>query len=283
MSSPASLWGACRSVWPCLRTANSPTSRTWACLITLLFPATTRTGPKKTGLDFPPFGFPSKEAAEGATVEGKAIPGLGDPNVPESNSLWVIDAADPAQPKVVAKVKTGVQVGDKSVGGSSPGAVVAGRDKVFVSNANQDSITILDAHSNQVEKTVLLEPADAVKGLRGVLPFGMALSPDEKRLYVACAGINAVAVLDTGSGKCWVTSQRRGSRRGLPSAPMARPFTWPTRRDLAPDPTAGRTFTRGRKELTLETSRMDSSPSSPSRTRANSNKPRRRCSRTTAL
>jgi len=156
---------------------------------------------KETGLDFPPFGFPSKEAAEGATVGGKAIPGLGDPNVPDSNSLWVIDAADPAQPKMVAKVKTGVQVGDKSVGGSSPGAVVAGRDQVFVSNANQDSITILDAHSNQVEKTVLLEPADAVKGLRGLLPFGMALSPDEKRLYVACAGINAVAVLDTGSGK----------------------------------------------------------------------------------
>jgi len=156
---------------------------------------------KETGLDFPPFGFPSKEAAEGATVEGKAIPGLGDPNVPESNSLWVIDAADPAEAKVVAKVKTGVQVGDKSVGGSSPGAVVAGHDRVFVSNATQDSITILDAHSNQVEKTVLLEPADAVKGLRGVLPFGMALSADEKRLYVACAGINAVAVLDTGSGK----------------------------------------------------------------------------------
>ncbi len=155
---------------------------------------------KETGLDFPPFGFPSKEAAEGATVQGKAIPGLGDPNVPEANSLWVIDAADPAQPKMLAKVKTGVQVGDKSVGGSSPGAVVAGRDKVFVSNANQDSITILDAHSNQVEKTVLLEPAGVVKGLRGVLPFGMALSPDEKRLYVACAGINAVAALDTGSG-----------------------------------------------------------------------------------
>ena len=125
-------------------------------------------------------------------------------------------STDPAQPKIVAKVKTGVQVGEKSVGGSSPGAVVAGRDKVFVSNANQDSITILDAHSNQVEKTVLLEPAGVVKGLRGVLPFGMALSPDEKRLYVACAGINAVAALDTGSGQVLGSCQRPGSRHGLP-------------------------------------------------------------------
>jgi YVTN family beta-propeller protein len=157
--------------------------------------------PKQTGLDFPPYGFPSKEAAEGATVEGKQIPGLGDPNVPEANSLWVIDVADPTLPKVIAKIKIGIQVGDNSVGGSSPGAVVAGRDRVFVSNATQDSVTIINARSNQVEKTILLEPAVAVKGLRGVLPFGMALSPDEKRLYVACAGINAVAVLDARNGR----------------------------------------------------------------------------------
>jgi hypothetical protein len=152
-------------------------------------------------LDFPSYGFPSKEAAEGTTVGGKQIPGLGDPNVLEANSLWVIDVADPAQPKVVAKIKTGIQVGDRSVGGSSPGAVVAGRRRVFVSNATQDSITIIDARSNRVEKTILLEPAYAVKGLRGVLPFGMALSPDEKRLYVACSGINAVAVLDARKGQ----------------------------------------------------------------------------------
>jgi len=147
--------------------------------------------PRQTGLDFPPYGFPSKEAAEGTTIDGKQIPGLGDPNVPEANSLWVIGVADPAQPNVTAKIKTGIQVGDKSVGGSSPGAVVAGRERVFVSNAAQDSVTIINARSNRVEKTILLEPATTVKGLRGVLPFGMALSPDETRLYVACSGIRA--------------------------------------------------------------------------------------------
>jgi YVTN family beta-propeller protein len=157
--------------------------------------------PKQTGLGFPPYGFPSKEAAEGTTVEGKQIPGLGDPNVPEANSLWVIDVTDPAHAKVTGKIKTGVQVGSQSVGGSSPGAVAAGGERVFVSNATQDSITIINARSKQVEKTVLLEPAAAVKGLRGVLPFGMALSPDEKSLYVACSGINAVAVVDARKGK----------------------------------------------------------------------------------
>ncbi|MGO8817363.1 MAG: bifunctional YncE family protein/alkaline phosphatase family protein [Terriglobia bacterium] len=152
--------------------------------------------PRTTGLEFPAFGFPSPEAEKGATVEGKQIAGLGDPNVPDSNSVFVIDLHDPAKPNVLAKVRTGIPVGDKSVSGSSPGDVVAGKKEVFVSNSAQDSISILDARTNQIKKTVVLEPAISVKGLRGVLPFGMALSPDEKRLYVACSGINAIAVLD---------------------------------------------------------------------------------------
>ena len=156
---------------------------------------------KKAGLDFPAFGFPSKEAEQGTVIEGKQIPGLGDPNVPESNSVWVIDVSDPVQPRVTAKIKTGVPVGDESVGGSSPGGVVAGRERVFVSNSSQDSITIIETRSNKVEKTVLIEPAPSVRGLRGVLPFGLALNPDETRLYVACAGINAIAVLDARQGK----------------------------------------------------------------------------------
>jgi DNA-binding beta-propeller fold protein YncE len=156
---------------------------------------------KTTGLEFPAFGFPSPAAEKGAVVEGKQIPGLGDPNVPDSNSVFVIDIHDPAQPSVLAKVRTGTPVGDKSVGGSSPGDVVAGRKDVFVSNAAQDSISILDARTNQVKKTIVLRPAEVIEGLRGVLPFGMALSRDEKRLYVACAGINAIAVLDTHKAK----------------------------------------------------------------------------------
>jgi DNA-binding beta-propeller fold protein YncE len=157
--------------------------------------------PRKTGLEFPAFGFPSHEGETGAVVDGRQIPGLGDPNVPDSNSVFVIDIRDPAQPNLLAKVRTGIAVGDKSVGGSSPGDVVAGKKEVFVSNSAQDSITVLDARTNRIKKTVLLEPAVYVKGLRGVLPFGMALSPDEKRLYVACSGINAIAVLDAHKGK----------------------------------------------------------------------------------
>ena len=156
---------------------------------------------RDTGLDFPPFAYLSQEANEGTVVQEKNLAGLGDPNVPESNSVWAIDVSNPAAPSVTARIRTGIPVGDQSVGGSSPGGVVAGRNKVYVANTNQDSITIIDARRNRIEKTVLLEPSPTVRGLRGVLPFGLALSPDEKRLYVACAGINALAVLDARRGK----------------------------------------------------------------------------------
>jgi len=152
---------------------------------------------RDTGITFPAFGYPSKEAEEGATVEGRQIAGLGDPNVAESNSLYVIDVRNPSRPKVLDRIRTGLSIGGPIVGGSSPGAVVAGQKKIFVSNATQDSISVIDARSGKVEENALIAPASAVKGLRGVLPFGMALSPNEKRLYIACAGINAVAVVET--------------------------------------------------------------------------------------
>jgi len=53
----------------------------------------------RTGLPFPAFGFPSPESLNGARRDTAAgpvdVPGLGDPNVRESNSVCVIDVRDP--------------------------------------------------------------------------------------------------------------------------------------------------------------------------------------------
>ena len=149
-----------------------------------------------TGLDFPPYATGSVQASVGTFIGGKKIPGLGDPNVPESNSVFVLDAKN-GMPTVVARVRTGLAIGAQSVGGASPGGVAVGRHRVYVSNSAQDSISVLDAHTNSLIVTTRLEPAPGVGGLRGVLPFGLTLSSDESRLYIACSGINAVAVLDT--------------------------------------------------------------------------------------
>lgn len=114
--------------------------------------------PKETGLAFPAFGFPSAEAAAGAaraTERGTVqVPGLGDPNVRESNSLMVVDVSTPSTPKAAAFVRTGLPFGGRSSGGSSPSGVVATADRVYVSNASNDSITVIDAKTNGVESEI---------------------------------------------------------------------------------------------------------------------------------
>src|ERR1017187_4260747 len=113
---------------------------------------------RATGLPFPAFGFPSAEAIAGVerqTARGPVVvPGLGDPNVLESNSVCVVDVATPAAPKVEAFIRTGIPFGEGSYGGSSPSGIVATAEKVFVSNANDDSITVIDAAANRVEAEI---------------------------------------------------------------------------------------------------------------------------------
>jgi len=208
---------------------------------------------KETGLDFPPFASGTPEARKGTVIAGKSVPGLGDPNVPESNSVFVLDA-NGNPPTVLARIRTGLAIGNQSVGGSSPGAVVAGHNRVYVSNSAQDSVSILDTRKNRLVATIRLEPASSVGGLRGVLPFGLALSPDESRLYIACAGINAVAVFDTRSRTvlgyiptAWFPGRVALSRDGLT-------LYVANAKGFGAGPNGGRDFQKGRRETISATS-----------------------------
>jgi YVTN family beta-propeller protein len=153
------------------------------------------------GLKYPPFGYQTKEAKEGTSAEGFNVPGLGDPNVPESFSVWVVDVTNPQTAKVTARIKTGFLVGQMvedfpAVGGASPNSVVATEKYVFVSNGNNDCVSVIDTKVDTVVTNIHLSIDDRIKHLRGVIPFGLALSPDNKRLYIAESGINAVAVVN---------------------------------------------------------------------------------------
>jgi YVTN family beta-propeller protein len=157
-----------------------------------------------TGLDFPAFGFPSADATNGAkrqTAKGPVdVPGLGDANVRESNSLAVVDVSNPTAPKVEAYVRTGAPFGGNSNGGSNPSGVVAAAEHVYVSNAGNDSVTVIDARTNAVEAEIPIRIA-GLETLRGVLPVGMAYHEKSGWLLVAEAGINAVGVIDTHEGR----------------------------------------------------------------------------------
>lgn len=159
---------------------------------------------KETGLPFPAFGFPSSDAEHGAkrqTEHGNvSVPGLGSPNAHGSNSLTVINVAYPREAHAVADVPTGLPFGGTLssrgvLGGSSPSGVVATAQKIFVSNANQDTISVIDWYTHKREADIVLR-IPGFESFRGVLPVGMALTSDSKRLLVAEAGINAIAVID---------------------------------------------------------------------------------------
>ena len=152
-------------------------------------------------LRYPAFSFGSREMREGVHTDSLDIPGLGDPNVPESFSVWAADVRDAHHPEVVARVKTGVLVGEKvagipAVGGSSPNSLAATSAYVFASNGNNDNISVIDVLHDRILRHISLTLHEAVRGLRGVIPFGLAVSPDQKRLYVAESGINAIGVID---------------------------------------------------------------------------------------
>jgi len=155
---------------------------------------------KGTSADFPTSAYGSKEMREGYKKGNLEVPALGDPNAPESFSVWAVDVAG-ATPKVTHRIKTGFLVGEKiegipAVGGASPNSLVATDQYVFVSNGNNDCVSVIDPAQGKVVQNIFLQPLPQLARHRGVIPFGLALSPDKKRLYVAESGINAVAVID---------------------------------------------------------------------------------------
>ena len=152
-------------------------------------------GAPETGLSFPAFGFPSAEAVRGVAQGGLAVPGLGEADAPEADSVAVVDVTNPAAPKLETFVRTGLDFGGAVRGGSGPAGILAAAGRVFVANANDDSVSVLDPATNRVEAEIPIR-IPGLAGLRGVIPIGLAYHEASGWLLVAEAGINAVGVID---------------------------------------------------------------------------------------
>jgi DNA-binding beta-propeller fold protein YncE len=129
------------------------------------------------------------------------VPGLGDPNVPESSSTYIFDVSSPTTPSLVKATKTGPQVGqiDKdgfsAFSGSHPNAVASGAKFLYVSNGNNDTVSVVNKKTNVEMGRIKLSVLKGYDGkLKGVQPVAVTLSPDGQYLYVAEAGINAIGV-----------------------------------------------------------------------------------------
>ncbi len=151
---------------------------------------------------FPTSAYGSEEMKEGyITEDSLTVPGLGEMNSPEAFSVFTIDIENENKPEVIAKTKTGHLVGDlvegiPAVGGASPNSLVATDDYVFVTNGTNDNVSVISIEKDTVVSTIYFKPDKRIKQFRGVIPFGLTLSPDQQKLFVACSGINAVAVVD---------------------------------------------------------------------------------------
>jgi YVTN family beta-propeller protein len=182
--------------------------------------------PELKPIDYPATAYGSKEMINGIKNDTMVVKGLGKMNVADAFSVFTIDIANPEKPKVIAKIKTGHLVGAMvedipAVGGSSPNSIVATDKYVFVSNGTNDNISVISASKDTIINTINLKPFERLKHFRGIIPFGLALSPDQNRLYVAESGINAVAVIRLSDFKVlghiptgWFPSKLRVSNDG---------------------------------------------------------------------
>ena len=148
-----------------------------------------------------PYGNNTKESIEGTIVEGRKIPGLGSPLHPDAMSVFTIDLKSN---KVIRKFKTGYQIGQtvedaEVVGGASPNSITVGNKYAYVTNATNDNISIIDYRSQEIIGHIPIQIDNRIDKHRGSLPFGITIDKDEKTLYVALLGFNAVAVIDIDS------------------------------------------------------------------------------------
>ena len=100
--------------------------------------------------------------------------------------VYVFNTRDPKNPTLAATVPTG----------SHPIGLLLNKqqDRLFVANAQSDTVSILDTGRDTVLNNVLVRPARPKKQV-GATPTGLALSPDESTLYVTLGDFNAVAVV----------------------------------------------------------------------------------------
>ena len=104
----------------------------------------------------------------------------------------LVSVIDPDNGKVLKEIATG----------SHPIALLLDRpqQRLFVANGDSDTISVIDTARDEVSDTILLRPED-VRGLPGVVPTGLALAPDGRRLYATLGEMNAVAVIDLSESK----------------------------------------------------------------------------------
>ena len=123
-----------------------------------------------------------------------------------SVSIIEVPQGDGTKAHLVGSVAQGKTLDDLyQVGDTHPSATAIVRKQkvevLYVAKSNSDSLGLILLNSQQKLPDLNLSPINAIASdkhpVTGTYPNAIAVSPDSKRLYVAEAGINSVAVINT--------------------------------------------------------------------------------------
>lgn len=132
---------------------------------------------------------------------GGRFPVSGDLTASSAGTQVVVDARGVASSGVVSfvDVGSGTQTAQVAVG-LHPAAVALRKDgtTLYVANANSDTVSVIDTASRKVKESILVRPDSSMPFGSGT--GGLALSGDERFLFVASSGNNAVAVVELAQG-----------------------------------------------------------------------------------
>ncbi|MCW2876573.1 MAG: beta-propeller repeat-containing protein [Sphaerisporangium sp.] len=128
---------------------------------------------------------PAGEYPFGVTLSGDGKTAYVSNQAGDTVSVFAVDGAT-VTPKGTIKV------------GTHPNFLLtdAPRHRVFVSNGDSDSVSVIDTTANKVTGTISVAPYRGAKA--GTSPTGLDLSADGNTLYVADSGNNDVALIDVG-------------------------------------------------------------------------------------
>lgn len=116
---------------------------------------------------------------------------LDERGIPSSGTVTAFDASSG---KRLAEIEVGLH--------PSAMAFDPKRARLYVANANSDTVSVIDTRADRVIETIRVGPFDGAP--LGSSPNALALSPDGATLYAANGANNAVAVVRAGGGKARV-------------------------------------------------------------------------------
>lgn len=86
---------------------------------------------------------------------------------------------------------------------------------IYVTNSNSDNVSVINTTDDLVSETISVRLQPSVNPFFGDSPNGIALSPDEKTLYVANGMDNALAVIELGKKSAMKASKSSSKVKGF--------------------------------------------------------------------